>query len=274
MATYIRLALVGGIIAGCNATSSGRHPPDGTQPVSGADAAAEVLGQVDVPQPPVDVPKVSEVTDVAFPHEVDSPVDVEPSDLEPPPEVIPTDDEGALAPDVPEPEADSVDVASLPCAFDKAKQGKIVGKAVKNFGLKDWTGTPHFLHDDCGKKKLIWLILSTGWDGSVESYAPDVEALYEKYAAQGLQILWVLGETKDHEPPTIAQAQAFVADTGATFLVLRDYEFLQCYGAVEPLATMLPQEYLLDGATMVLLATSGGLGSTLNAKVAELMGAP
>lgn len=50
------------------------------------------------------------------------------------------------------------------CQFDKAKQGKIVGKEVKNFGLKTYLNENYFLHDNnCGKKKIVWILLATGW---------------------------------------------------------------------------------------------------------------
>lgn len=72
--------------------------------------------------------------------------------------------------------------------------------------------------------------------------------------------MWILGETKDHEPPTIQQCEDFVKDKNVTFPVLRDYNFLQTYGAMEAVATALPHQYVIDGDTMELLQASGGLG--------------
>ncbi len=61
-----------------------------------------------------------------------------------------------------------VPVTGSGCKFDKAKEGKTLHEHIGNFGLKGfWNGETepgsYFLHENCGQKKAIWLILATGW---------------------------------------------------------------------------------------------------------------
>ena len=50
------------------------------------------------------------------------------------------------------------------CQFDDQNQGKDIGNHVKNFGMKNYEGCPYWMHQNCGtEKKVIWMILSTGW---------------------------------------------------------------------------------------------------------------
>jgi hypothetical protein len=50
------------------------------------------------------------------------------------------------------------------CLFDVESQGKDLGNHVKNFGMKTHEGCPYWMHQNCGgDKKVIWMILSTGW---------------------------------------------------------------------------------------------------------------
>ena len=55
------------------------------------------------------------------------------------------------------------------CNYDIGNKGKIVGKHIKDFGLKQVFGPTkadtdaYWLHANCGQKKAIWIILATGW---------------------------------------------------------------------------------------------------------------
>ena len=67
-----------------------------------------------------------------------------------------------------EPEPDSNEpVVGDGCLYDAEMKGKVVGKHIKNFGMKqlidgDWQ--PYWLHQTCGgSAKAIWVILATGW---------------------------------------------------------------------------------------------------------------
>lgn len=52
------------------------------------------------------------------------------------------------------------------CGYDDAQRGKVVGKHIKNFGLKTWEGDSYWLHQaNCGQPetKVVWVVLATGW---------------------------------------------------------------------------------------------------------------
>ncbi len=49
------------------------------------------------------------------------------------------------------------------CQFDEEKIGNIVGKHIDNYTLKTYQGDAYSIHQECGKKKALWVILSTGW---------------------------------------------------------------------------------------------------------------
>lgn len=49
------------------------------------------------------------------------------------------------------------------CQYDESQKGQIEGKSIENFGLKTYEGEPYWLHENCGKKKAVWIILATGW---------------------------------------------------------------------------------------------------------------
>jgi hypothetical protein len=88
----------------------------------------------------------------------------------------------------------------------------------------------------------------------------DVEAFYQQYKDQGLQILWIMSETEQKDQlPSWDWLQAWTDKKGPTFPVLRDYGFAQVYGAVKPATSALPHQYIVDGKTMELVGAFGGL---------------
>ena len=102
----------------------------------------------------------------------------------------------------------------------------------------------------------------------------NVEPLWKQYKDKGLEVWWVLGETKDHTPPTTDQCLSFIKDKGVTFKVLRDTNFLQVYGHIKPAGTSLPNQYILDGNTMELVYELDGLTDAPKAldKIKALLG--
>ena len=82
--------------------------------------------------------------------------------------------------------------------------------------------------------------------------------------------MWIMGEDKDKKPVTLEWIEEWTERKGATFPVMRDYKFMQTYGAVAQESTSLPHQYILDGETMELLYASGGVNDEAE-KVKELL---
>lgn len=86
-----------------------------------------------------------------------------PSDEGVEPGAVDIDDPGG-EPDIAEPTGSDPVAGGPTCGFDPEQQGKIPGRHVKNFGLKTYENEAYWLHQNCGTdKKVVWLILATGW---------------------------------------------------------------------------------------------------------------
>ena len=165
----------------------------------------------------------------------------------------------------------SPDVAAAPvstCAFDVSKEGRKQGGLIKNFSLKTNAGTKFELHDVCSADtKVVWLVLATGWCGACEYHTVNVEPLWQQYGDKGLQVVWILGEDEDGDPVSLEWIEEWMKRKEVSFPVMRDYKFLQTYGAIEPHSSALPHQYIIDGRTMELLEASGGINE--EAKIVE-----
>ncbi|MFT7623733.1 MAG: hypothetical protein ACI9WU_002916 [Myxococcota bacterium] len=82
--------------------------------------------------------------------------------------------------------------------------------------------------------------------------------------------MWIIGETETGAPPTFEWSDNFVKEKGVTFPVLRDYKFLQVYGAIDAHSNALPHQYLLDGETMELVWAAGGIPDGNSEALAEI----
>ncbi len=154
------------------------------------------------------------------------------------------------------------------CAIDESKYGKKIGDTIGNITLLTYEGERYDLHANCGHdKKVVWMVLGTGWCGACEALAPKLQPIYEEYKDQGLEIMWVLGEDGKGAPPTIEFAQAFVEDKGVDFPVMRDLNFLNVYSQIEQHSTALPHQYLIDANTMELINATGGVDADFQAEV-------
>ncbi len=147
------------------------------------------------------------------------------------------------------------------CGFDPANAGQNIGKHIDNIKFKQWNQEKWELHYDCGgDAKVLWIFLSTGWCGKCEAYAPTAEALYQEHGADGLRVLWVVGETDDYEPPDWEYMQAYWEKKEVSFKVVRDAGFDQIYTKLDPSTPSLPHQYILDAQTMELVWKCGGVG--------------
>jgi hypothetical protein len=164
-----------------------------------------------------------------------------------------------VAPDVPAVDPNTPVTGGPNCGFDTEMEGRNLGDQIKNFGLKTYLDDPYWLHQNCdAEKKLIWIVLATGWCGSCEGYAPRLEPIWQQYKSKGLEVMWVLGEIERDQPVSFEWAEQFVTTKGVTYPVLRDYKFYQVYGAIEPYSSSLPHMYIIDAETMELVFAQGG----------------
>ena len=98
-----------------------------------------------------------------------------------------------------------------------------------------------------------------------------VEQIWQQYKENGLKVVWVVGEDENKQLPSWDWIQNFIDGKGVTFKVVRDFEFLQTYGVVEPHSNALPHQYILDAKTMELVHASGGVNDESEQKLVELM---
>jgi len=151
------------------------------------------------------------------------------------------------------------------CQFDEELAGMNVGDHIRNLGAKTWDDQTIWLHQYCGypeePRKLVWIVLGTGWCGACEGWAPGLEEVYQDYKDKGLQVLWFLGETETQgEAPSADWCEAWVQQKGVSYPVVRDYKFYKVYSRIAPYSTGLPHQYLLDATTMELIHAQGGAG--------------
>ncbi len=114
-------------------------------------------------------------------------------------------------------------IGSAACAAPKAhKESK-----VEYFGLKPLDGGRQYIHlkDHIGpnapqENKLLVLGFFASWCKPCKKEIPQIQALYEKYKSQGLQVLFV---NIDKEKPEIEKARKFIKKSKVTFPVLSDH---------------------------------------------------
>lgn len=180
----------------------------------------------------------------------------------------PTEDEETLPAQVVEVPAD--------CGYDAALQGTAIGSHVESFKLYNQHGDIHNSHYDCGGgSKAVWVFLSTGWCGACNSYARQVEALYNAYSDQGLRVLWIVGEAGVKGTGSISNAEFdeyVLAHSPMSFTVVRDPGFNATETYLDSTTPALPHQYILDGTTMELVFKQGGTGEAGEDKIAELLG--
>ncbi len=86
--------------------------------------------------------------------------------------------------------------------------------------------------------------------------------------------MWIIGADENDQPASYEWCEKFIEDKGVTFTVLRDANFLQTYGAIDPHSSALPHQYILDARNMELVFATGGVpdgNSEALGKIAELI---
>ena len=146
------------------------------------------------------------------------------------------------------------------CLFDEAEAGKGPGKQIEDFPLEMWNGDRFDFHTNCGgDRKAIWVFLSTGWCGACENYARTAQEFYEQYHDQGLEIVWIVGEDQNHEPPTREYMAQYKEAKMADFTIIRDNNFYQTKRFIDPNAAgnILPRQYVIDASNMLMVYAGG-----------------
>ena len=86
-----------------------------------------------------------------------------------------------------------------------------------------------------------------------------MDAFYDLYHEQGLEVLWVLGSTDQHdEIVTPEWAKEYAVKKDVSFTIVRDYKFAGTYGALSNFSSSLPHQYVIDSGNMELLVGTGG----------------
>lgn len=125
------------------------------------------------------------------------------------------------------------------------------------FELKDQYGNPHTLNDYKGK--VIFLNFWATWCGPCRNEMPDIQKLYEKYAAQGddaeVAVIGVAGPGMGGEGSR-EEITAFMEENGYTYPVLMDEsgEMFDFYGI-----TAFPTTFMIDREGNVYGYVSGQL---------------
>ena len=69
----------------------------------------------------------------------------------------------------------------------------------------------------------------------------------------------MVGEDEDKNIPTLDWISNWKAKEGVSFTVVRDANFFQVYGSVNPHSNALPHQYILDASNMELIFATGGV---------------
>ena len=146
------------------------------------------------------------------------------------------------------------------CAFDPELEGKGPGRQIANFPLQVWNGDRFDFHQNCGGgTKAVWVFLSTGWCGACETYARTAQEFYSEFRDQGLEIVWIVGEDRDRNPPSREYMARYQMEKNADFTIIRDNDFNQTRRFIDPNAAgnILPRQYVIDASNMEMLYAGG-----------------
>ena len=103
-------------------------------------------------------------------------------------------------------------------------------------------------------------------------YVNTVQPLYAAFKDRGLEVMWVIGESKDGGNPTIQQCQDFVDEKGTTFPVMRDAHFYQTDANIKRYSPSLPNQYVINATNMELAYATGGIDNDSEEIVRQMLG--
>jgi hypothetical protein len=134
--------------------------------------------------------------------------------------------------DIPRAEAAPID-GQASCVEEGT--GSFLGHNVANFSLPNCLGQQVGLHEGCGETKALWLMGTTGWctacsitlNQMAEEHGGLLTRAALTEATPGLDMLIVLSENADYEPPTQAYCEQYaLAHNLDPAMVLLDYDEL------------------------------------------------
>ncbi len=156
------------------------------------------------------------------------------------------------------------------CIFSGNGMG--IGSKIGDFGAMSDAGQVINLHDFCGEAKAVWLVTVAGWCTACDSYAPQANQMWLQYKDQGLQLMFVLGEDPQGNPPSQAYGQQWAEKHNVTAPVLLDPSWKGLDSKVTPSGYDLPWDYLFDGDDMTFVWESvNWSGEALTSEIQKLL---
>jgi hypothetical protein len=144
--------------------------------------------------------------------------------------------------------------------------GSLLDDNIADFTLTNCLGNQVSLHDMCGKKKLVWMVLVTGWCPACAQWLPEVVRLAGMYP-ETLAAWTVIGENSARQPPTQADCVAYAEkrnlDPALTFY---DPDWSKVFEYIYPYGFQgIPYNIFLDGDNMSYYWSDGAYGDLADA---------
>lgn len=139
-------------------------------------------------------------------------------------------------------------VSTGECVYSGNGMG--IGSKIGDFSAMSDQGHVINLHQYCGSAKAVWLVTVAGWCTACDEYAPQANQAWLQYKSQGLQLIFVLGEDPQGNPPSTAYAQQWAQNHQVTAPIMVDPSWEGLDSKITPSGYDLPWDYLLDGDDM------------------------
>lgn len=161
-------------------------------------------------------------------------------------------------------------VSSGECVFSGNGMG--IGSKIGDFSAMTDGGNVLNLHQFCGQAKAVWLVTVAGWCTACDSYAPQANEMWMQYKDQGLQLIFVLGEDPQGNPPSAAYGKQWAQNHQVTAPIMLDPSWKGLDSKITPSGYDLPWDYLLDGDDMTFVWESvNWSGEVLASEIQKLL---